>query len=151
MDIKSKFEIIVSRLCTALLGLLGYNCSSIIEPVEMYGTPYSTFEIKGTVKNQYGKPVEDAVIKLSEPWAPSDIGTFARTVTNHEGFYETTETHFSYDSLKIVCIPTGNSYLPDSTKVRLELNYDSDHPKSDWYFGHATLTVDFILRGNPEK
>ncbi|MDE6653602.1 MAG: radical SAM-associated putative lipoprotein, partial [Muribaculaceae bacterium] len=143
MDIRSKISGVISQLCTVLLALLGYNCSSspFNEYEAMYGTPYSTFELKGTVKNEEGKPVDDAIIKAMEPWDISNWERVSKTVTDRSGSYFLSESYFGFDSLKIVCIPVGNAYLSDSITVAMNFKYDDEHKHTEWYLGHATLTV----------
>lgn len=153
MDIKSKIGAFISRLCTMILALLGYNCSSFNEPnepYEMYGTPTGTFEVKGAVTNEEGHPVADAEIRVTDKWHDSWLYSI-QSVTDKEGTYTVVGTIFPADSLKIVCIPAGNAYLPDSIKVPVDYQYDESHKKSTWYEGHATLTVNFNLSTNPGK
>ena len=52
------------------------------------------------------------------------------------------------DSIKVVCVPNGNEYLPDSIKLPVKYAKDKDHKKDSWYLGHAELTVDFKLKKN---
>lgn len=153
MDLRSKISAAISQLCTVLLSLLGYNCSSspFNEPADMYGTPYSTFELKGTVTNEEGQPVEEAEIKAMKPWSVSTWELVSKTVTDGSGSYFLSGSIFGSDSLKIVCIPAGNAYLSDSITVAMNFKYDDEHKHTDWYRGHATLTVDFKLKDNPEE
>ncbi len=153
MDIKSKFSSALSWLCTTLLSLLGYSCSGTFEPELMYGTPHGTFEVKGSVTNEEGDPLPDVAIevKATEIWYIFGTDDITRTITNDKGFYTVSDSYFMFDSIKIVCTPSDNTYLPDSTKVKLNYHYDDDHKESFWYKGHANLTVDFNLKDNPEK
>lgn len=115
----------------------------------MYGTPYGTFEVKGAVTNEDGQPVADAEIKVTERWFDSGLRTIASTVTAENGSYIITSSVIVADSLKIVCIPSGDVYQPDSIKVKLEYHYDKEHKEDDWYEGHAVITEDFRLKVIP--
>ncbi len=150
MELKSKLLSLISRTCAALLALLGFSCSSSSgddpDIPLMYGCPTGSFEVKGAVTNEEGAPIPDAVIKVTEPDTDSGLWSITRGVTNDEGRYLIRDSHVPFDSLKIVCIPVGNVYMPDSITVSTTYLYDEEHKKDSWYIGHADLTVDFKLK-----
>lgn len=147
MNLKSKLSALISRFCVAMLALLGYSCgSSSVYPDIMYGTPTGSFEIKGTVTNEKGEPLRDALIRVADPNVDSGIWSIERSVTNDGGNYDINGSWSASDKLKIVCIPPGNAYKTDSITVPVKYVYDKDHKKDTWYIGHASLTVDFKLK-----
>lgn len=153
MKLKSNLLALFSRICAALLALLGYGCASKEEPdiPLMYGSPTGSFEIKGTVTNEEGAPISDAVIRVADPNVPSDLWSIARAVTNNIGLYYVTDRYTPVDNLKIVCIPIGNIYAPDSITVPVTYSFDETHEPDVWYSGHVDLTVDFKLKKKQEE
>lgn len=150
MDIKSIISAVISQLCTTLLALLGYNCSAIHEPECMYGTPTASFEVKGKVTDEESKPLEAAEIKLMPTWHHYNHN-IATTTTEADGKYIINTSFDPIDSIWVVCIPADNAYMTDYIKMPLKYHYDKEHKKDEWYVGHAEITVDFKLRGMPDK
>lgn len=143
MNHRISISSLFSRVCAALLALLGFSCSDKNEV--MYGTPVGSFEVKGAVINEEGNPIPDAEIRVAEPDEDSGIISAATTETNNEGSYSVSGQTFPQTSLKVVCIPEGNDYKADSITVPVKYVEDKDHKKDGWYEGHATLTADFTL------
>lgn len=145
MILKSKLSSVISRMCTAAIALLGYNCSSGDIP-DMYGTPNGSFEVKGAVTNEEDAPISDAEIRVCPTKVDSSKWSIAVTETNNDGSYIVEDKDYFMDSIKVVCVPRDNEYLPDSIKLPLKYVKDKDHKKDSWYIGHAELTVDFKLK-----
>ena len=148
MILKSKLSSIISRICAAALALLGYNCSSFGEIPDMYGTPTGSFEVKGAVTNEEDVPISDAEIRVCPPKIDSSKWSIAVTETSNEGTYIVEDKSYIMDSIKVVCVPKGKEYLPDSIKLPVKYVKDKEHKKDTWYFGHAEMTVDFKLKKN---
>lgn len=142
---------LISRLCAVLLGFLGFGCSSEEDIPLMYGTPLGEFEIKGAVTDEAGVPIEDADVIVTRPgWDSNFEGIYGGitnglTGANGKFLLEEKRTH-PWDSLKVVCIPPGDTFEPDSTVV--ELNYVIDNKKENngWYWGKAEAEVNFKLK-----
>lgn len=151
MKLKSNLLSLISRTCAALLALLGFSCSSKDDPdiPAMYGCPMGSFVVKGTVTNEEGTPIPDAVVRVTEPHVDSEMWSISRGETNSQGNYSVEEGSVPVESIKIVCLSPGNVYAPDSITVALEYLYDENHKPGAWYRGHADLTVDFKLKKNP--
>lgn len=48
-----------NALLGSLLALLGFeSCDNVVETGEEYGAPYATYQIRGTVTNEGGEPIE---------------------------------------------------------------------------------------------
>lgn len=139
-----KFSSIISRLCIIALSIIGYNSCNSGEC--MYGTPTGSFEIKGEVSNEDGFPVKEAIIRVTKPESNSDNWSVARTITNIDGTYNASGECIPRRELKVVCIPTDNTYEPDSINVPVTYKYDKKHKKDAWYEGHASVNVDFKLK-----
>lgn len=145
MKTKISLSAIVSRVCVALMALLGYSCDNIGEdsPLMMYGCPTGTWEIKGDVTDEANEPVNDATIKITYPNANSTDCIVGEAKTDKAGFYVST----GYESagiLKVVCIPGNRELKADSMVVKLE--YSGGDKNNIWDMGSASATVDFKLK-----
>lgn len=145
---------LISRLCAVLLGLLGFACSPEDGPDGldwedgdelqlMYGTPYGVFEIKGEVKDNAGKPVEDANIIVTRTYLDSSLGGI-NGLTGTNGKFSIEKRIFPCDSMKVVCIPPGDKFEPDSTVV--ETKFVKDKNDTGWNSGRAKAKVNFKLK-----
>lgn len=149
MKLRSKLSAIISRLCVMALALIGYSCNtddSNDDILCMYGTPTGSFEIKGTVTDEKGDPVKEALIRMADPKVDSGIWSIASSVSNSLGHYEVNGRTFPNEDLKVVCIPMDKKYEPDSITVPVKYISDKDHQKDAWYEGHASVNVDFKLK-----
>lgn len=136
---------ILSRLCAVTLPLLGFGCSSEEDFPCMYGSPNSTFEIKGTVTDEEGRSVPDAIIRISEPEFYSYPYCLKKGLSDFDGSYSIYGSCYPVDSLKVVCKPTDNRLEADSVLVAMDYKKEKED-KGMWYQGHAKATVDFILK-----
>lgn len=130
-------------ICSSLLTFLGFSSCSDNEV--MYGMPFGSFEIKGTVTDENGCHIEDAEIRVALPGQSSGIESFGTTRTGHDGNYTIRENEWS-DRLKVVCIPDLTEFQPDS--VIVDMNYKESHGHGEWNKGHAEKTVNFRLKKN---
>lgn len=135
----------ITSICTALLSLLGFGCSS--EEL-MYGTPIGDFELKGVVTDEAGKEVHNAEIRVTYPTEPSGICCLDKTTSDFKGNYEIKGYEF-LTNLKVVCIPESTDLQPDSVIVKMDYK-DADKHNS-WDYGHAKATVNFTLKSTSES
>ena len=144
--IKRHISSFLTGICSALLSLLGFSCSSSPNEPDypvMYGMPTGSFEIKGAVTDENGEDIENAEIRV----CPSDEPSYLTNLTGKtdaDGNY-TISAPGILRKAKVVCIPEKNSLEPDSVVVELEYK-DKDKYDNSWYMGHAEKTVDFILK-----
>lgn len=140
---------LLTAICSALLSLLGFGCSSINtdEPC-MYGMPTGDFEIKGSVTTEEGNAVADAEIRVTHRDVPSGIFSFTTVATNIEGQYIAKGRSYADPEVKVVCIPSNPGLEADSVIVKL--NYNKENADS-WYAGDANETVDFKLKSKDSK
>lgn len=152
----SKISSMISKLCAFLLALMGFSCSSLEvddeeEMLLMYGCPTGSYEVKGMVTNEEGKPVSDAIIRVTDEHNRSDSYVFESDTTDAQGFYTATGTHVSYKKIKIVCLPQDGIHKADSTLVELEYKKAENKEDHFWYVGHAETTVNFTLKKKQDK
>lgn len=144
--IKRHISSFLTGICSVLLSLLGYSCSSSPNEPDypcMYGMPTGGFEIKGTVTDETGKDVENVEIRVC-PHKEFSYLTNLTCRTDADGNY-TISAPVILHMAKVVCIPEQGALEPDSVVVELEYK-DKDKYDDSWYMGHAEKTVDFILK-----
>ena len=147
--IKRHISSFLTSICSVLLSLLGFSCSSPEDVPDMYGTPTGDFEIKGAVTDESGNTVADAEIRVTHKDVPSGEYSFQTVTTDIEGKYIAEGQSYADPELKVVCIPSDTGLEADSVIVRM--HYKKDKADS-WYIGHAEETVNFKLRsGHTEK
>lgn len=155
IDMKSinrKISLLISRLCAVCISVLGFSCSSPDEPDNtlcMYGMPTGDFEIKGSVKTEDGKPIQQAEVRVTYPEADSGLYSFCSTQTDKKGEYKIQERGWSPElNLKVVCIPKDSALEADSIIVKMDYKQDGIHYDKDaWmYVGFADATVNFNLK-----
>lgn len=139
----SRHSSLLMALCSSLLALLGFSCSSDSDYPVMYGSPSGDFEIKGTVTTEEGAAVEDAEIRVTAPHIPSGEHSLQTTTTKPDGQYTAIGGSHGLSQLKVVCIPSDPMLEPDSVTVKL--NYNKENAGT-WYAGEAKETVDFKLK-----
>lgn len=136
----------ISGLCSAGVAVMGFGCSSEEGSGEalMYGTPTSTFEIKGSVTDMDGKAVGNATIRVTLPDKDSGLYSLDSSKSDTQGAYKVEGRSFPLNDVKVVCIPEQPALEPDSVVV--ELNYIGNDKDKPWYEGHAEKKVDFKLK-----
>ena len=135
----------LASICSAVLSLLGFGCSSFHEPEVMYGIPTGDFEVKGTVTDEAGGEVSKAEIRVTVPESPSGIFSLAATSTDSKGNYEVKGYEF-LPEIKVVCIPEEAGLQPDSVIVKMDFKKPDKHNEWDW--GHSEATVNFTLKSS---
>ena len=146
---KFSFQSLLTRICVGGLALLGFGCEEEGggEGGEcMYGTPVSSFEIKGKVVTEDGNDVVGASVRVTDPQTPSGVYSYNVTKTGEDGTYISAYERFpSQNKAKVVCIPADPALEADSVTIDMKYN-DNKHKNDPWYFGHADATVDFTLK-----
>ena len=146
--INYRFSALLTAICSSLLSLLGFSCSSPEDTPDMYGMPTGNFEIKGAVTDEAGDKVTGAQIRVTDPQIPSGVYSLQTTTTNADGLYLTEGESYAALELKVVCIPSNPELEADSVIVKL--NYNKDNADS-WYVGYAKETVDFKLKSKEKE
>lgn len=134
---------------SAIIALLGFSsCSSDDEPEEysnlMYGCPYGTFKVSGTVTDEAGAPVGGANIILKDIYSvsPFRIWTLDTLTTNNAGKYNKEFNTSPDHKIRLVCEDPGSKLAPDSATVEPHFKGGDN----DWYKGTASERVDFKLK-----
>ena len=144
--IQMRAATMAARLCGIGLIILGLSaCDNDGGVICMYGTPTGTFEVKGDVTSEEGKPVEAAKITVKTVYEQEEYNeSIAETTTSKSGEYIVKKQRYeSTPDIRVVCTPPEDSDLKaDSTDVHLDFKGGD----GNWNIETATATADFRLR-----
>ena len=135
---------IISSMIAGTLSILGFSSCDNAEC--MYGTPTGHYEIKGTVTEESGQPVEGAKVIMRHIDNNQTFTYHGDTVvTDDKGDYMLKTSGWPNSKIRMVCKPEDNTLQADSINMTVSFK-DSD---GVWNHGTARETVDFILK--PKK
>lgn len=116
-----------NRALSGLLALLGFASCGGDTPwgggTEEYGTPTTSYEIKGKVVNPEEKPIGKArvIVKRMYDGKLVDNRHYRDTVeTNASGEYNFQQRNVSGMDFRVVCEDPGNTYEADSVDVKMD-------------------------------
>jgi putative lipoprotein (rSAM/lipoprotein system) len=148
----------LTKIITGLLALLGFAGCDGSDPwgggrVE-YGTPHASFEIKGRVTDEAGKPIEDIKVivqdaEWGDPEYPAGVG-----ITDAGGYYNIDGSWFGDDTLAISVEDidgdkNGGEFAPETLEINIE---DENYVGGEsWNRGKVTKTADFELELKPQE
>lgn len=143
---KSALFTLYNRLLLALLGILGFNLAGC-EISEEYGTPYATYEFKGRVQDQAGRPIEGIQVECRS-LAGYSAGGYPLAQTDARGKFEgkTSDMPSTRWTVRFVDIdgPLHGSFADDSVEVTFE-NSDYKKGKGSWNRGSASKEIPTIV------
>ena len=132
---------IISSMIAGTLSILGFSSCDNAEC--MYGTPTGHYEIKGTVTEESGQPVEGAKVIMRHIDNNQTFTYHGDTVvTDSKGDYMLKTSGWPNSKIRMVCKPEDNTFEADSINMTVSFK-DSD---GVWNHGTARETVDFILK-----
>lgn len=104
---------IINSIFAGILAALGF--SSCGETPDMYGTPISTFEVKGAVTDENSKPVANAEIIMRYINREEVFTLPGDTIlTNKDGEYTFADQQYYSNQIRMVCKPKGDKLEADS-------------------------------------
>lgn len=140
----------INWILAGLLSLLGFSCASdnIDGPVEMYGTPYGTFEFKGKVVDRLNNPIPNIQVEISDSipsrgWMKSDT-----LYSDEKGEINWKMNDFPCLTYRLIATdPDGNReegpFAADTSFLSLaNAVYEGG---SGWYKGNATVEKEIVL------
>ena len=168
----SKQKSLLSRLCAAVLALLGFaSCEKINEIRCEYGTPSMDFKVKGTVTDESSNPIEGirVIVRTDFDNRPDprqsyvdDLGRYHQyggddtLYTDARGRYESQEWKtVALASQKVYFDDVdgdahGGTFLSDSVQIRNAPNEQYKKSDGHWYNGGYEYTVDVKLQKKKE-
>ncbi|MDR2919213.1 MAG: radical SAM-associated putative lipoprotein [Tannerella sp.] len=138
-----------------LLSLLGFTRCGLINPADEYGTPWSSYAIKGAVTDKVtGEPVKDIEVKIAipdsiTPYYSEELKNSWKTTTNGEGEFKLSDTPESYlQEIPIVASDIDGAknglYQSDTIYVDYKGAIQTEKGKG-WYNGEFTKTIQIQL------
>lgn len=139
--VSKKFSTLIYALLSGLLGLIGYSCGD--EESLMYGTPTGSYEIKGTVTDDEGNPVEGAKVTVGDVDSPKCFNLDS-TITDSKGEYLLNGqiTTFNEKYVRMGCTPKGEDLNSETGNIKLIFKGGD----GSWYYGEAEARKDFQLK-----
>ena len=128
---KVRFYHWYNAVLTALLGMLGYGCSSETETLVEYGMPSADYVVKGIVTDEQGTPIEG--IKVSTKHVSRDL----EAMGIHEAY---TIDSLQTDAAGRYTLTNGAYYYDNDFKLFVE---DIDGEANGGTFKSDTIDVDF--------
>ena len=136
----------------ALLGIGGCTSEDIFnerEMMAMYGTPTATFSVKGTVKDEKGKPISNLQVILGQRYYNSasviyDVNyvPIDTLTTDANGVYQMSKTRFPVINLQVdvndIDGEAGGGQFESSTYIINDIKYEGG---DGWYRGKADVKV----------
>ena len=134
-----------------LLSLLGF--SSCGDADLEYGTPHATYEIKGKVTDEAGKPIPDVHVQCSTEYTRENSHGYDRIPavrTSSDGTYLSRFGEFPTSSIRVVVTDVdgeaNGSFQPDSVDIIITQK-DYKKPSGHWDEGTATKeNISFKLK-----
>lgn len=139
---RNKINIILGGLIALLSG-----CNTPKKAVQnnkviaIYGVPYATYDISGTVLNKKNKPIEGAevVIKGYNNRVIGDTIT-----TNKQGEFELHESAFPTDMINIVVADPEGQYKTDS--IQYPASYEKTQEGRGFYRGECKIETEIKVK-----
>ena len=152
-----KHKSLLSRLCAAVLALLGFaSCEKFNDVRLEYGTPSVDFKVKGTVTDEASKPLEGIRVVIRRPYNPyisrSQQDGGDTIYTNAEGKYESPIiTDMSVQQKKayyddVDGAAGGGEFASDSVEIYKAPKTQFKEASGGWYDGGYEYTVDVQLQ-----
>lgn len=140
------FYNLYNRLLLGLLTLLGFGLAGC-ESVEEYGTPYATYEFKGSVRNTAGRPIKGIQVECRHQSLPA-FQAYPLAQTDAEGKFCGELRDMPGDEWVIrftdIDGPENGSYAPDSVEVVFEKK-EYKKGKGSWNCGSASKEIPTVV------
>ena len=153
---KVRFNRWYNAVLTALLSMLGYGCSALEDPLDMYGAPveygcpHADYVVKGTVTDEAGNPIQG--IKVTVPNGSTSAHhsePYQSTLSNADGSFKLDEfSSMSGDFMYIEDIDgeeNGGEFMNDTINVN-QLPMTQVEKGSGWYTGKYHVTANIKLK-----
>ena len=109
--------------------------------VAIYGVPYATYMVEGTVKNEQNMPIEGATIVV-KGYNNQIIGD--TIVSDNKGKFELTTSAFPTNTINIVVADPNNQYETDS--VQHTTTYTKEQEGRGFYRGECKIETEIKLK-----
>ena len=139
---RKRINIILSTLI-ALLSGCNPQKKAVQGPtiIAIYGVPYATYIVEGTVKNEQNIPIKDATIVV-KGYNNQIIGD--TIVSDKKGKFELTKSAFPTNTINIVVADPTNQYEIDS--VQHTTTYTKEQEGQGFYRGECKIETEIKLK-----
>lgn len=153
-DIKKKFYGLLNTVLASVLTMLGLSGCDAFNEVDLYGSPYAKYDVKGTILNEEGEQLEGMKVTPKEIHTYDGLeGYYAyeleSTNTDSKGQYHASGNwtgHYPFSvNLRIVVEDPQHVYATDSVDVTLTR---TNKDKGEWCVGTDEGTADLRLKRN---
>lgn len=139
---RKKINIIIGALIALLSGCKPTQKAMMQQQavVTLYGVPYATYHLHGTVTDTDDQPLKDmqVVVKGYKKQVIGDTIT-----TNEKGAFDATVSDFPTDTLHIIAHDPSGHYTADSTAIALP---QAGSNASGFYRGEHHVETDIQLK-----
>lgn len=144
--LRPTFYRLYNRLLLGLLTLLGFGLAGC-ENTEEYGTPYATYEFKGSVRNAAGRPIEGIQVECRPSFLPAfQARPLARTDAGGKFAGQLQDMPDDEWIVRFTDIdgPENGSYATDSVEVVFEKK-EYKKGKGSWNRGFARKELPAVV------
>ena len=155
---KAKTNHLCNVLAGSMLALLGFeSCDRITEQPDEYGAPYAEYQIRGTVTDEDGTPVEGIKAHLSEliPEYTDQEGqnyyTISTAQTVADGSFSL-DHKFFYGEPELAVIlqdedgdANSGEFLPDTVQLK-DMKEEQVEKGKSWYKGKFRYSFTRLLK-----
>lgn len=136
------------------MALLGFACSDDSrDDVEMYGVPWASYAIKGTVIDKVsGEPVEGVEVKIEIPDSILRNSNISykpawKAITDSKGEYKLSDALSDFPVSATDIDGEKNGLFKSDTLAIDHNNFEhiEEDPNKTWFNGELVFTVDFKL------
>ena len=155
---KKETLIIINSLLATLISLLGCGVSDERENYieALYGTPYASSKVEGTITDENDEPLENIQVIIMETesrefflqygFTSDEIPPECVCYTNESGFYEWNSSDYYCDSLSIIVQDTSGVYAADSVRTKMKYNRSGVPANAPLDQGKGLVQQDFQLK-----
>ena len=154
---KARIRRLYRIVAGALMTLLGFNACNIFEHRAEYGMPHADYTLKGTVKDESGKPIKGISVKYRRQDQYLENGWEEHEFTTDENGSVSTSLpiEFPYDPKELVEIALEDidgeahgKFAKDTLrKDDFKVDFTEDK-KSTWHQGSYVVTFDAKMKAD---
>ena len=133
----------MKKIISIILALLGY---SIWGCMEKYGVPFTSFQLKGKVRNEQTEPIKNIRIIVEKKYESADT-----LYTSETGNYDVTFPLYEPNNVINVSAEDidgeeNNGMFVSQSKTIILKETDFNNGKGEWYESPVSKEVNFTLK-----
>lgn len=133
----------MKKIISIILALLGY---SIWGCIEKYGVPFTSFQLKGKVRNEQATPIKNIKIIVEKKYESADT-----LYTSETGNYDVTFPLYEPNNVINVSVEDidgeeNNGMFVSQSKTIILKETDFNNGNKEWYESPVIKEVNFTLK-----